>query len=118
MNKRVFLLVAFFITCSSITYFLVRPNPKRQADRALAYLEREMYTKAGEELGALGTKSVPTKLYMGYLEQNRGRFERAGHHLQGAYNEAKRMGDQRLLAEVLMASAVNAYFEGQDQEIG
>lgn len=119
MNKRVFLLVAVFVVSAGTTYFLLRPNPKSQTERALTHLKQNNFKAAETALKSLRAHSTgyPEPLYRGYLEQWRERFDLSDHILHTAFNEAKKGGNQKVMQEILVARATNAFCEQRDEDL-
>jgi hypothetical protein len=115
MRKQLLLLSFLFFSCTGIAFFLIRPNPQKQAERALSFLKQGNATAAE---AALTTSLPPVQrlLLKSYIEQARGRFSQAEQLLQTAYQEAKKGSQVELQFEILMAKASNAYFERREPD--
>lgn len=118
MTKRFFIIVGVFLFCAAGTYFVLKPKPTAQTHKALAYLKQNQFLAAEKALKALSSqqKAFPLSLYFGYLEQARGRFEKANFFFQMALKEPKKGLKDEVLEEILLAKAANAYFEMHDHE--
>lgn len=118
MQKKVILFLALFLTTAATTFFLMKPNPKKEAQKAFLHFKSHKYVAADASLKALNALTNPYKtIYRGYLEQARGRFEASDYILQGALQEARQRNDCELAAEIWLAKATNAYMTRRDADI-
>jgi len=117
MYKRAFFLGAIFAVSAGTTFFLLKPNPKKQTERAFVLFQQNNLQAA--EAIIKTSPSVPLCqrfLLRGYLEQVRSRTNASEQLLQTAYNEAKKGDHPELLQEILLARAANAYIEKKDED--
>ena len=115
MNKKIFFLLALFVIGVAGAYIVLKPNPKRQANKALEHLQNGNFMQA-EALIATLPSALESALYKGYLEQVRGRFDLADRYFTAAWMEAKKTGYPQVLAEISLARATNAYMSGSDEK--
>jgi hypothetical protein len=120
MAKRIFLLVGAFVICAAGTYTLLKPNPKKQIEKALLSLKEGDYYRTETLLKELPSSPTlpPPSFFRGYLEQARGRYSASDIHFLTAFNSTKKKGgNQGWLAEITLARALNAYFEERDSDL-
>lgn len=111
MFKKLFLSLFVLIVGIFAFYIFLKPNPKREAAKALACLKNHHFVEAEALINRM-PDSWGNSLYKGYIEQIKGHFDLAEPHLRAAWNEAKNLKDLNNLAEISLAQASNAYMQG------
>src|ERR1700733_5070557 len=117
-NWKIPLLFVIFMIGSGGAFFFLTPSPKKQVEKALFHIKNKNFSAAEHTLKSLPPSAtfLPQSLYYGYLEQTRGYFDLSDRYFQAAFLEAKKSDDQKLLLEILMARASNAFYEQRDAD--
>jgi hypothetical protein len=117
MVKKVLLLCAIFAATTGTTYFLLRPNTKKQTDKALSLLRQDNFKAAEAALKTSASLSLGQKfLLKAYVEQARGRYTASERLLHTAHLESKKNQQSGLIQEILLARAANAFFEKREND--
>lgn len=118
MNKTVFLIAALLIAGAGGTFIFLKPNPKKQVEHALLCLKKGDSAAAEGALRSLSNASTgyPEAFYFGCLEQSRGCFDTSDRFFKIAFQEASRGYDVRVLSEITLAKAFNAYCDQRDPD--
>lgn len=119
MKKRILLILAIFVICAGGTYYTLKPNGKKQTEKALTQFKHHQYNEAEKTLQTLPASHLtyPLTFYKGYLEQAKGNYHLSDQYLEKALRSYQRERKQQMLLEIAVAQASNAFFDGRDGDL-